>query len=234
MREGGLGELDARTSSGVVFRCTVNPGMPSRPVFEGDWIVDDNIFHRSWPGFMSLLDTDPQDAMNRFAPQLMEYLRRRPPWPISGLSQNERDDFTQDLYMHFGDKDCARFRSYRDLGIPMVAWISVVATFFAFAWIGKLRKHASLDWDPVGPQRNPGDPFLQEVVVKCLEWIEAKDRRYRLLLEYWADGYKPRDMIVPGGYGPGDNKKVFNHLQQARKWLRQCLKGKGIYEREVL
>lgn len=195
--------------------------------------MSDDIFRRSWPRFMDLLGTDRAEATDRFAIQMRRYLDRQPPWPVARLPQEDRDDFAQDLYMHFEQNDCAKLRTYRDQGNPMVSWIVVVSSRFAKRWVKKLPQDLHLDWDPPGRRANPGDIFLRKITRECLELIEARSRPYRLLLEFFGDGYKPREMIGPMGYRPGDNKKVFNHLQQAKKWLMECVKKKGIGKDDV-
>jgi hypothetical protein len=117
---------------------------------------------------------------------------------------------------------------YRDQGKPTVAWIATVSTRRALEELIRSGREVPLDWEPVGSNPEPADPFVARIIRECLDWIARKKQQYRLLLELWADGYKIREMIPLANYRPGDNKKVFNHLQQARKWLLQCLKRKGI------
>ena len=183
---------------------------------------------------MEILDSDRDNATVRLHTQLRRYVELRAPWFIRGLSDRDEDDFLQDFWIHLQKNDCANLRTYADQGSAFVNWLTVVGSNYAIRWAKNRPEELGHDLDiyPGKPTKSL-DPILLRKFKECLEAIGEKQPRYRTLLEYSADGYKPRHMIGPCGYARGDNKKISYDLEQARKRIGRCLKKKGIREAQV-
>jgi len=185
-----------------------------------------------WPSFLDKLDSDPAAAKEEFADCLFALLAERPPGPVRSLG-DDREDFGQALFLKCVDKDFRVLRKYRKTGHSFHAWLYILIHNRALDYLDALGRKwhgPPLPDDPSasktgnwGPTEFGSGPWNDVIrIVKTA--MKRLSLRCRILLEFAADGYLPRDMV---GAVPGTNVQISNDLRYCRKKLKKLVAAMG-------
>ncbi|HEX9898192.1 MAG TPA: sigma-70 family RNA polymerase sigma factor [Candidatus Methylomirabilis sp.] len=181
------------------------------------------------PGFLDLLDKDPDRAWAEFHAFAWRLLRAITPPAMRSLSSEERDDLIGDIVFFCGEYDFRILRRYQDMGTPFSAWLLRVAKHRALDRHRRLRTQLALAKPKTMDGHHPDTEDrlthrqLLAGIRKCLSSLSAK---CRLLLAAAADEMKPSEIATL--LGPmGSNKQVSDDLRYCRRGLLRALANEG-------
>ena len=195
----------------------------------------------SWPAFLNLLSSDPDAAFADFYRFAVGTLVAVPPRLMRSLSNEDREDLTQEIIYHCVKDDFRVLRQYVDKGRPFAVWLYAVAHNFCLDYLrskGRNPDTTSIHENANGPglenvltdRHNDGQnrPELLELLTIVKKTLELVGEYCRVLLEMAADEFTPREMTLVLGMTPDQNKKVSDDLRYCRKKLKDRLAEKGI------
>lgn len=191
----------------------------------------------SYPFFLGLLDTDPEEAAACFHEFVWKVLRSNPPPRFRGLPRQDQEDIIADLVYHWIDDDFRVLRNYKDKGRPFAGYVAVAANNRALdRW---RRFQGEKRAGPIHDDREdtgaeildlpaPGpDPGVEVESVQLLQMVAScmgnLSERCQLLLQGAGDGLKPKDLAVLLGWPVDWNKKAHDALRECRRSLQRCL-----------
>lgn len=196
---------------------------------KGSW--DPAHFRATYPSFLKLLDTDPEQAWVGFSEYVWKFLEHRKPDSFRGLDQDTQEDIVADLISKAEASDYELLRKYEDRGVAFSAWVRRVLKNRA---LDILRRSSPKMQDQETTEVVQTDPVrdlaIEEMIFKVRECMEELSPKRRLLLQYSADGFQPRDLKFIAGDGYDDNKKIGDLMRTIRRSVLRCLKRKGIDE----
>ncbi len=198
----------------------------------------------TWPGFLDLLDSDPELAFELFYAFTVKLLKIGPPRVFLSVDQSRRQDLLHDVILHCCREDFRVLRQYTDRGRPFAAWLQLVTRNKVLDFLRADRHSAALPLDgdeedgpeiPV-PDTAPGAD-LQIDRHRTLELVRAALAKLsdacRILIQGAAEGYKPRELTRLMGWPADWNKKASDDLRECRKRLRKLLADMGLSPEEL-
>jgi len=194
----------------------------------------DHPLESPWPPFLDWLDSQPERAKAAFADFGYRLLRVCPPRVFSGLTPEQQEEAVQEVLIHCIADGCRVLRLYRPCGKPFAAWLLFVASNKARdLFFRKKRDEVSLDPDLERQLPAPAAPaadLLRDGIVR--RELGALGEKCRLLLSFFADGLKPREMaeLVARllGYEEYSNKQAGDDLAYCRRLLKGRLEQAGL------
>jgi len=198
----------------------------------------------TWPSFLNLFDSDPDEAFARFYEYAMPVLNARPPRMFSSMTAEEREDCLHDIIFHCVKDDFRVLRLYENRGKAFSAWLYSVAHHKSLDWRRSGREAGASGWysvpgvDGEGPALRDAGPgpdekgAFGELVEIVKETILQLSDYCRLLLQLAADELTIKEMVVVMGLPADQNKKVSDDLRYCRGKLRKRLAEQG-YEPEL-
>jgi DNA-directed RNA polymerase specialized sigma24 family protein len=198
----------------------------------------DHPLRQTWPAFLDVLEKDIAQAKHEFAVFAYRLLQSRPPRILQSQTTEEREDWIQEIILHFTDDDCRVLREYRNTGHPFAAWFITVVNHKAYDFYRKAGTYrdrtASTDDKPddIG-HPDPSDPAdiraeFGEIIVRVTACIRKMSRKCQILLQAAAEEYNPREMLTLLGADAGTNKQAADDLRACRKRLKALLAEDGI------
>jgi len=198
----------------------------------------DHPLRQTWPAFLDAIERDMVRAKRDFAVFAYKLLQSYPPRILQGQTKEEREDWIQEIILHFTSDDCRVLREYRNTGHPFAAWFITVANHKAYDFCRKTgayrEKTTSLDDKPdylSHPDASDSADVrseLGEVIGKVLACIKQMSRKCQILLQAAAEEYNPREMLALLGDDAGSNKQAADDLRACRKRLKALLTEKGV------
>ncbi len=194
------------------------------------------------PGFLGLLDADPERAWSAFYTAATRLLLdpRSMPGALRRFPVSERHELVHGFLCHCCWNSFRVLRRYTDSGHPFASWLRVVANhWLADRWREPARSRTdSLEDDARPVVRTGSNPdheatrnLLWEKVWLCVDRLGA---RCRILLHgSIEDLLKPQDLALLVGLPPEKNKEVSDMLRHCRRRLRQALSDEGIGAAEL-
>lgn len=202
---------------------------------------------RCWPTFLTLLDSNPEEAARQFFLYAARLLKASPPRVMRSLTEDDRDDLIQIIVIHCVKNNFKVLREYTDQGKPFAAWFYPIARFRIIDYIRKCGRKPvtiSADTHPDGEtgRRRPatGNPGLSDhgdmkdtldIVQKCMAGL---DHYCRLLLRMAGDELKPSEMLRLLRWPAARAKKVSNDLRYCRRKLKNLVETQGVNIAECL
>jgi len=194
----------------------------------------------SWPGFLDLLDTDPDTGFRDFYRFTYTLLRSNPPKPMRSLNSQDQEDMIGEIIYHCTRDNFRVLKKYTDKGKPFAAW------FYAIAYnkvlnhlrdMGSESNNVSLDqsseaFDLQQLLPNPQEGEVKRFELAILENIVREvigrlDEYCQLLLKMAADEFTPREMVASLRLPKDQNKKISDDLRECRRKLKKKLSEKG-------
>ena len=201
-------------------------------------LSEDHPLRQNWPSFLDMLERDVARGTHEFAAFAYKLIQARPPRILQAQTAEEREDWIQEIILHFTADDCRVLREYRNTGHPFAAWFVTVMNHKAYDFY---RKHstyrertASMDDKPDGlaqPDRaEPADKRTEfsEIIGKVAACIRKMSRKCQILLQAAAEEYNPREMLTLLGKDAGTNKQAADDLRACRKRLKALLMDEGV------
>ena len=196
---------------------------------------------KTWPSFLSRLDSDPESAFEDFYRLAWRILEEVPPRPMRGLAEGDREDVFHETIYHCVRNNFRILRRYVDRGRPFAAWLYTIAHHkcIDFLRVGRVQSGSvSFDQDPDGKGlekilSNPADDPVKRVelaeVLGIVKSALAELGDYcRLLLEMASDELTPREMVLVLRVPRDQNKKVSDDLRYCREKLKKRLAEIGL------
>ncbi|NNF07407.1 MAG: hypothetical protein HKN21_11650 [Candidatus Eisenbacteria bacterium] len=199
---------------------------------KGSW--DPAHFRATYPKFLELLDTDPEQSWVGFSEYVWKFLEHRKPDSFRGLDQETQEDIVADLIAKARIDDYKLLRSYEDRGVAFSAWVRRVLRNRAF---DILRRSSPKALDQENTETAHADAIrnlaIEEIICKVQACMDKLPSNRRLLLQYSADGFQPRQLKFIAGEGYEDNKKLGDLMRTIRRSVLRCLKRKDIREEDL-
>jgi RNA polymerase sigma factor (sigma-70 family) len=206
--------------------------------------ADESRFHSTWPSFLDLVDSDPNEAWRQFYSFAMREIRSAPPRRLRKFQGPRRDDAIRGLLCHFCDRSFRVLRSYRNEGGPFVAWfVSVANNWLTDEYrrlLRQLKHEEQVDWDveepgSPDPQPSPADSvFGREITEAVHRALEGMGRLCRLLLiGRFGDGYTPMELTAMLGWPRDQSTDVSEKIRQCRRSLAKRLTELGFDDSRV-
>ena len=184
------------------------------------------------------------EATRDFALFAYRLLTAYPPKILRDQSPQEREDWIQDIILHFTEDDCRVLREYRNTGHPFAAWFITVVNHKAYDFYRRMARQrgslTSLDVQSHPPAAAPvadnpeAKSELGEIIEKVRGCLGKMTRKCQLLLKAAAEEYNPREMVTLLGEGERSNKQMSDDLRACRKRLRALLDEEGVDMRRYL
>ena len=198
----------------------------------------DHPLRQTWPAFLDVLEKDLARAKHEFAVFAYKLLQSQPSRILQSQTTEEREDWIQEIILHFTNDDCRVLREYRNTGHPFAAWFITVVNHKAYDFYRKTGTYrdrtTSMDDKPAGiGHSDPSDPAdirteLSEIIGKVSACIQKMSRKCQILLQAAAEEYNPREMLALLGEDAGTNKQAADDLRACRKRLKALLAEDGI------
>jgi len=201
----------------------------------------------SRPGFLELLDRDPNAIFQEFYIRATIVLSRVPPTPMRILISKgfgSSQDLLHDFVLHCVEKNFKVVRGYVPRKRPFEAWLYVVARNYFIDVIRKYKRELESECVSIEKKKENGVSLeniisghvdcddrayeFREIISVVKRAISAMDDRCRLLLELAADGYEPRDIVTILCLPRSQNKKISDDLGYCRKKQVDLLRREGI------
>jgi len=199
---------------------------------------EDHPLRQSWPSFLDTLEQDITRGKHEFAIFAYKLLQTRTPKILRSQTDEEREDWIQEIIVHFTDDDCRILREYRNTGHPFAAWFITVVNHKAYDFYRKFSSYrertTSIDDKPEGVgQPDLSDPAdrrteLSEIIGKVATCIRKMSRKCQILLQAAAEEFNPREMLTLLGKDAGTNKQAADDLRACRKRLKALLMDEGV------
>ena len=189
------------------------------------------------PSFLDELDSDREAAAREFYDFATRLLRSNPPWPLTTLSHDSKQDFIQEFIIYCTEDNFARLRKYKNEGKPFARWLYVTSHNFCLNFLkkGKVAPRLQAEYREyyrARATRSNLDPderaFLVRLIEAVQECISMLDARCQELLMYASDGLKPSEISSAINRPDMCAKKVSDHLGYCRKQLVELLFRRGI------
>lgn len=195
----------------------------------------------SWPRFLDLLDSDPDQAFTQFYRFAVGSLTDTPPPLLLSFDESERLEMIHIIICHCVDNDFRNLRKYADKGKPFAGWLYITAyNKGREEWRKRHRSREMLSIH--GDGQNPG---IEESVAdhaedvgtraektdllsKVLGSLEEMDRKCRLLLKMAFDEFTIAEMVTALRLPKDQNAKVSDGLRYCRKKLYKLMADRGI------
>jgi RNA polymerase sigma factor (sigma-70 family) len=190
----------------------------------------------SWPSFLDLLDSDPNNAFADIYRYAVDLLTNTPPRPMRSLPSEDRQDLIHQIVFHCVANDFQVMRRYINKGKPFSSWFYATAHNKCLDYLRAREarpKGVSIHSDSDNPGyenilSNPGIDDETRLDLKDLIDVVRKaltqlGENCRLLLEMAADGFTPREMVTVLRLPPDQNKKVSDNLRYCRRLLKKEL-----------
>lgn len=201
-------------------------------------LPEDHPLRQTWPSFLDALERDVARGTREFAAFAYKLLQSRPPRILQAQTTEEREDWIQEIIMHFTRDDCRVLREYRNTGYPFAAWFITVVNHKAYDFYRQnstyRERTTSID-DGSGGHVQPdlADPAdkrveFSEIIGKVSACIGKMSRKCQILLKAAAEEYNPREMLTLLGQDAGTNKQAADDLRACRKRLRALLRDEGV------
>lgn len=229
------------TLKGVTFRPTARA---TRTAPVDIQYPDNHILKQVWPAFLDTLEQSVTGATHEFAVFAYRLLTSNPPKILRDQSPQEREDWIQDIILHFTDDECRVLREYRNTGHPFAAWFITVVNHKAYDFYRRSAKQrgsvSSLDeqYQPPASTRTADDPAalseFGEILGKVRDCLRKMTGKCQMLLQAAAEEYNPREMVTLLGEGERSNKQMSDDLRACRKRLRTLLNEEGVDLRRYL
>jgi len=201
-------------------------------------VSDDHPLSQSWPPFLDLLDRNLAEGINQFLVFAYKLFQVRLPSILRDQAPEEREDWIQEILLHFTNDDGRVLREYRNTGASFAAWCLTVANRKAhdcYRHAVKQRRHT----EPFEDGKNePEIPLPGDSLDVRMEWQEAIDKislllpkmrkKCQILLRAAAEEFKPREMIALLGKDARTNKHASDDLRACRDRLKTLLAREGI------
>ncbi len=198
----------------------------------------EHILKQVWPSFLDLLDSDREKAANEFAAFALAVLKLHPPRVYQSVTPEQREDYSQEIVMHFLNDDATVLRQYRNRGLPFASWFSVVAMRKAYDILRRDQRRQSNessyeDAQEYSSQSNADTPAderygYREVLAKVTECLKQMSNKCQVLLQAAAEGYEPKELVALMPTVLRDNKHASDTLRACRKRLRALLTDSGV------
>jgi len=199
---------------------------------------EDHPLRQTWPSFLNVLEKDLTRGKAEFAVFAYKLLQARPPKILQAQTTEEREDWIQEIILHFTNDDCRVLREYRNTGHPFAAWFVTVVNHKAYDFYRKFSTYhertASMDDTPDGighpDLAEPADvrSEFSEIVGKVAACIKKMSRKCQILLQAAAEEYNPREMLTLLGKDAGTNKQAGDDLRACRRRLKSLLMDEGV------
>ncbi|MBD3298671.1 MAG: hypothetical protein GF341_08460 [candidate division Zixibacteria bacterium] len=197
-----------------------------------------HILKQTWPVFLDLLDSDRETAANEFAAFALAVLKVHPPRVYQSITPEQREDYSQEIVMHFLNEDAAVLRQYRNRSLPFASWFSVVAMRKAYDIFRRDQRRQSTESSYEDAQEyrshsNPGASAderygYREVLAKVVTCLKQMSNKCQVLLQAAAEGYEPKELVALMPAELRDNKHASDSLRACRKRLRALLSDNGV------
>lgn len=182
------------------------------------------------PGFLTLIDTDPDRAWTEFHQFAWKQLRAYPPRIFQDLDPATRDDLIAEIVLDCRRDDFHMLRGYRDEGVPFAAWLGRVARNRA---LSHRRREGTSDRVMLEGSHPSGEPPPDDAVHYrrsldvVRDFIQRLNDKCRHLLSAAAAGFKPAEIAAQLGVAARDGKQVSDDLRWCRRGLRRLLREGG-------
>jgi RNA polymerase sigma factor (sigma-70 family) len=201
-------------------------------------LPDDHPLRQSWPLFLDLLGTDLDAGLREFSVFAYRVLHARPPKILRSQTTEEREDWVQEIILHFTQDGGRVLREYRNTGHPFAAWFITAANHKAHDLLRRTLTHRKktkpidLAFDPDGASNAEPQPDVQfefkEVVETVRVCLRKMKKKCQILLQAAAEEFRPREMLTLLGKDARTNKQVSDDLRECRKKLTTLLAREGI------
>jgi DNA-directed RNA polymerase specialized sigma24 family protein len=186
------------------------------------------------PAFLSLLDSDPEQALRQFAEFAYRLLSARPPMVLGALPRSRREDAIQEVLLAIASRPDLLRRYTPRPGVPFAAWLQVVAHNRVVDWLrNEGRATLGRPVDPEALDRIPGvrqaaSPLMPRVL-HCMQLLSPK---CRTLIEMHTLGYEPREIAKLGprllGLEAYSNRQASDDLRYCVHCLQQLARENGV------
>lgn len=190
----------------------------------------EHILEQRFPGFLTLLDEDPDLAWEEFHTFAWKLLQAHPPRVFSELAPEVRADLIADIVLGCQKEDFRMLRSYRNQGVPFAAWLGAVARNRAISYLRheELGVRVKANFHPGSTVLPDEEAHHKQVLAVVRECMRQLGQKCRLLLQAAADEFKPAEMAVLLGLSRGGGKKASDDLRSCRRGLKQLLQKRGL------
>jgi RNA polymerase sigma factor (sigma-70 family) len=199
---------------------------------------DDHPLQQTWPPFLDLLETNVEEGLREFAVFAYKLLHARPLKILRDQTVEEREDWIQEIILHFTHDGGRVLREYRNTGRPFAAWCATVANYKAHDLYRRTVTHRestqSIDGlpEPTDTVTTGSTPDVQsefkEAIQTVLVCLRKMRKKCQILLQAAAEEFHPREMLTLLGKDARSNKQVSDDLRACRERLKALLAREGI------
>lgn len=186
------------------------------------------------PKFLELLDVDRDRAWVGLYRYVVSLLRTSPPRPLMSMTDEEREEFSEEFLFGLADNEFAVVRKYRDTGHSFAAWAYTSARNAAISYL----RRRGRDRDPYGdsdPPPDDPDPTdedriaeLRDITVRVKRALEHVGEFCQLLLKLASEELTLIEMTMMLGLPRDQNKDLWSQLRQCRRKLKKLLAKEGV------